>query len=129
MGIWTVVDFQGSKYVIDRKTTKTMISSYYFDRYVPDNQMSLYTLAGRIISPPPVGRGVIIDAVQIVWAFPMNAFERGFVATTLGRRASLRSGCKPDAWIASRREWPCRRSRSSLESFPMNDKSCHNQQL
>ena len=113
-----VVDFQGSKYVIDRKTTKTTISSYYFDRYAPDNQMSLYTLAGRIILSSPV-RGVIIDAVQIAVGF--TRFERGFVSRSEGELEEWLS--QAYAWIASAQAMS---EKPVAESFPMNDKSCHN---
>lgn len=113
-----VVDFQGSKYVMDRKTTKTTISSYYFDRYTPDNQMSLYTLAGRIILESPV-RGVIIDAVQIAVGF--SRFERGFISRSEGELEEWLG--QTYAWIASAQ----RMAENPIESsFPMNDKSCHN---
>lgn len=113
-----VVEFQGSKYVMDRKTTKTTISSYYFDRYAPDNQMSLYTLAGRIILESPV-RGVIIDAAQIAVGF--SRFERGFVSRSEGELEEWLG--QTYAWVASAQ----RMAEVPIEtSFPMNDKSCHN---
>lgn len=113
-----VVEFQGSKYVMDRKTTKTTISSYYFDRYAPDNQMSLYTLAGRIILESPV-RGVIIDAAQIAIGF--SRFERGFISRSEGELEEWLD--QTYAWIASAQAM----ARNPVaESFPMNDKSCHN---
>jgi hypothetical protein len=55
----------GGVWVIDRKTTKHELNSRYFEQYSPDNQMSWYTLAGKIIGETPV-QGVILDAAQIL---------------------------------------------------------------
>lgn len=113
-----VVEYQGSKFVMDRKTTTSTISSYYFDRYSPDNQMSLYTLAGRIILNSPI-RGVIIDAVQIAVGF--SRFERGMV---------YRSEGELEEWLNNAYFWIGQAQRMAENpteaNFPQNDKSCSN---
>lgn len=60
-----IVNFNGDKFVMDRKTTTSTPGTYYFQRYEPDNQMTLYTLAGQLISKTPV-LGVIIDVAQVM---------------------------------------------------------------
>jgi hypothetical protein len=74
-----LVEFAGGYYVMDRKTTGSTLGGYYFDGFNPDNQMTLYTLAGRIIFNTPV-RGVIIDAAQIAVGF--SRFDRGITYRT-----------------------------------------------
>lgn len=109
-----VVEFQGQWFVMDRKTSTSTISSYYFDQYSPDNQMSLYTLAGSVITGNPI-RGVIIDAVQIAVGF--SRFERGMV---------YRTPDQSEEWLADTKVW-IRQAQLFAEAnhWPMNDKSCH----
>jgi len=109
-----VVEFQESFYVMDRKTSSSTISSYYFEGYAPDNQMSLYTLASQIIYKTPV-KGVIIDAAQIAVGF--TRFERGF---------TYRTKTQLDEWLDETRLW-VKQAHVCAESnhWPMNDKSCH----
>jgi hypothetical protein len=75
-----VVTFNDQLLVMDRKTTTTTLSPYYFAQYEPHNQITLYTLAGRIILNTPI-RGVVIDAAQILLEKP-NQFARGFTYRT-----------------------------------------------
>jgi hypothetical protein len=109
-----VVEFQGQNYVMDRKTSSSTISSYYFKQYSPDNQMSLYTFAGGIIYENPI-RGVIIDAVQIAVGF--SRFERGMVYRTEMQTAEWLEDAK--SWVAQAHYF------ADKNSWPMNDKSCH----
>lgn len=109
-----VVEFQGQQYVMDRKTSSSTISSYYFDQYSPDNQMSLYTLAGGIITENPI-RGVVIDAVQIAVGF--SRFERGMV---------YRTEAQTQEWLADTKVWIAQaHAAADRGQWPMNDKSCH----
>jgi hypothetical protein len=55
----------GYTWIVDRKTTKSTINRAYFARYSPDNQMSFYTYAGKIIYGEEI-RGVILDVAQIM---------------------------------------------------------------
>lgn len=75
-----VVTFADDLYVMDRKTTTTTLSSYYFEQYSPNNQMTLYTLASQVILGSPV-KGVIIDAAQVLLSEP-NRFVRGITYRT-----------------------------------------------
>ena len=109
-----VVEFQGSQYVMDHKTATSTVSSYYFDQYNPDNQMTLYTAASQIIYQAPV-KGVIINAVQIAVGF--SRFERGFTYRTTNQI---------NEWLHDTREYILLAARSAERNhWPMNDKSCH----
>lgn len=70
-----LVTYSGSLYVQDQKSTGTTITSRFFDQFSPDTQMSMYTLAGKMIFDMPV-KGVMIDAVQVAVGF--SRYERGF---------------------------------------------------
>lgn len=71
--------FAGETFVIDHKTTATTISSSFFERFSPDIQMSLYTLAAQIIFSVPA-QGVLINAVQTLAGG--TRFMRGFAPRT-----------------------------------------------
>jgi hypothetical protein len=75
-----VVTFNSALFVKDYKTTTTTPSSYYFAQYEPNNQMTLYTLAGKVVLNAPI-RGVCIDALQVKLNEP-HAFVRGFTYRT-----------------------------------------------
>ena len=109
-----VVEFSDGIYVMDRKTSSTTIGSYYFDGYNPDNQMSLYTFASKVIYQTPV-RGVIIDAAQIAVGF--TRFSRGF---------TFRTEAQTEEWLANTKEWLALAEHYATSGFwPMNDRSCH----
>lgn len=69
-----VVSMGPHLYVMDQKTTGGTVGPYYFNQFSPNNQMSLYSWAGRAILSSPI-HGVIIDAAQIALNF--TRFERG----------------------------------------------------
>lgn len=108
-----VVIFDGDPYVMDRKTTKSTISPYYFKRYNPDNQMSLYSLAASLVFHAPV-KGVIIDAAQIAVGF--TSFSRGVVT---------RTSAQLDEWLRDL-EPILRGVEKAAETghWPMNDTAC-----
>lgn len=109
-----VVEYIDGTYVMDRKTTMTTVSSNYFNQFSPDNQMSLYSFAGRIIYNLPI-KGVIIDAAQIAVGF--TRFSRGFTHRT---EAQL------DEWLQDSYRWFALAETYATANFwPMNDKSCH----
>ena len=109
-----IVEFQGETFVMDRKTTTTTLGSYYFEQFDPDNQMSLYTIAGQVAFRLPV-KGVIVDAAQIAVGF--SRFVRSFVFKT------------PDQineWMKDLYIWVDQARLYATKSYwPMNDKSCH----
>jgi len=75
-----VVTLNDDLYVMDRKTSIQTLSAYYFAQWSPSTQMTLYTLAGKIILNSPI-KGVIIDAAQVLLEKP-NAFDRRFAYRT-----------------------------------------------
>lgn len=75
-----IVDFNDALYVMDRKTSISTLGSYYMNQWSPSNQMTLYSLAGKVVLNAPI-RGVIIDAAQVLLEKP-NAFARGFTYRT-----------------------------------------------
>jgi hypothetical protein len=110
-----LVEFAGGYYVMDRKTTGSTLGGYYFDGFNPDNQMTLYTLAGRIIFNTPV-RGVIIDAAQIAVGF--SRFDRGI---------TYRTEDQLNEWMHDLGYWLSAAARyAERDYWPMNDKACNN---
>ena len=109
-----VVDFNDQLLVMDRKTSTMTLGAYYFQQYEPHNQMTLYTLAGKIILNAPI-RGVIIDAAQVLLEKP-NAFARGF---------TYRTEDQLEEWLADLRvTLAFAESCATSGHFPMNDTSC-----
>lgn len=109
-----VVEFQGENFVMDRKTTTSTLGSYYFDRFDPDNQMSLYTVASQVAFRTPV-KGVIIDAAQIAVGF--SRFVRSFVFKTPDQI---------DEWLKDLKIWLAQaESYAKAKYWPQNDKACH----
>jgi hypothetical protein len=113
----------GSKWVVDRKTTKNTIGFGFFQSYSPDNQMSGYTLAGNVVLDIPV-KGVIIDAVQITHGF--SRFVRGNANRTPGLI---------EEWLNTTRFYigtlfqlyaESAQAGAGVDAYPMNDKACHN---
>ena len=109
-----VVTLNGGTYVMDRKTTASALGAYYFDQYGPDNQMSLYGLAAKVVYSTPI-RGVIIDAAQVAVGF--TRYARGF---------TYRSDAQLVEWLADTRRWLGLEAQYATDGYwPMNDKSCH----
>ena len=122
-----LVEWNEGTYVMDRKTSTTTLSSYYFDQYEPDNQMSLYTLAGRLVYNSPV-RGVVIDAAQIAVGF--TRFDRGLTYRTESQLYEWLEDTQHWIRIASEmaQDYGVRLEedqRFPESAFPLNDKSCH----
>jgi hypothetical protein len=109
-----VVTYAGGVYVMDHKTASSTISSYYFDKFGPDNQMSLYTMAAKVVFNTPV-QGVIIDAAQIAVGF--TAFSRGF---------TFRTNAQLEEWMDDTRQYIKMAATFTDASYwPMNDKACN----
>lgn len=110
-----VANFNGTGlYVVDRKTTTGSISDDYYSRYSPDNQMTLYTLAGKVVFELPI-KGVIIDAAQI--QVGGTRFHRGFVNRTQSQL---------DEWVYDLGFWiKIAQAYAEAAYWPQNDKSCH----
>ena len=74
-----IVTFKSDYYVSDIKTTQSTIGDYYFKKYTPDNQVTIYNLAGNK-GFGVATQGLIIDACQI--AIEFSKFERGLIERT-----------------------------------------------
>lgn len=110
-----VVTFADDLYVMDRKTSVTTLSGYYFDQWTPSNQMTLYTLAGKIMLNSPV-KGVIIDAAQVLLE-KANAFQRGFAYRTEDQLTE---------WLGDIRYYLREAEDFAVANYwPQNDTACH----
>lgn len=102
------------KYIIDLKSTKSSVDyGDYFERYSPDNQMSMYSFAANVAHNIPV-RGVLIDASQVTVNF--SRFRRGM---------ALRDHNQLEEWYADTIQ-AIRRNEDHVEArhWPMNDAVC-----
>lgn len=108
-----VVDFAGGWWVLDRKHTKSVLSGAYFAKYNPDDQMSGYDIAGKVVLQRPI-KGIIIDAIQVGVNF--NRFVRGF---------SPRTDESRDEWLKDLKYWLDQATYAATSGhYPMNDKAC-----
>jgi hypothetical protein len=109
-----IVEYASGTYGMDRKTTSSTIAPSYFDQFDPDNQMSLYTLASKVVFNTPV-KGIIIDAAQVAVGF--TRFARGF---------TYRTDAQIEEWLTDLRFWFNQQADFAEKGYwPMNDKSCH----
>lgn len=111
-----VVTFASDLFVLDHKTTTTTPSSYFFAGFNPSNQMTLYTLAGRVVLDNPI-RGVLVEAAQIMLEKP-SKFERA---------PTHRTQDQLDEWISDLHFWfNLAESYAEAGVWPMNDTACGN---
>lgn len=68
-----LVHYQGKTAVVDRKTTKSTISSLYLKQFDMSAQFSQYALAGQVFVQEPA-RYIIVDCIQTTQEF--NRFHR-----------------------------------------------------
>lgn len=109
-----MVDFEGGRYVSDRKTTQSNLGSAYFAQYTPNNQFSMYALAGRWYYDIDV-EGVVCDVAQVKITF--TRFERQTIYRTLPQ---LRE------WYADTKYWLALMGASAERNrWPQNDTACH----
>lgn len=109
-----VVDFSGDLFVLDHKTSTTTPSDYFFKGFNPSNQMTLYTLAGKVVLNAPI-KGVIVEAAQICLEQPSK-----FI-----RRPTHRTQDQLDEWIENLQYWFATvQSYAQAGHFPMNDTAC-----
>src|SRR5258706_397201 len=109
-----VVTFSDHLFVLDHKTTTTPPGPYFFNQFEPNNQMTLYTLAGKVIVDSPI-RGVIIEAAQILLEKP-NRFVRGF---------TYRTQDQLDEWVGDLQyTLQLAEHYAEIGYWPMNDTAC-----
>lgn len=108
-----VTTIDGTKWIRDDKTSKSALSAQYFKQYTPNNQMSLYSVAGRVAFDVPV-QGVLIRAAQI-----------GVNFTRFATAQAPRPKAVLDEWFADTERWiRLAKSYAEEDHWPMNDKSC-----
>lgn len=109
-----MVRFEGVEFVSDRKTTGGQLGSSYFAQYTPNNQFSMYALAGRWHYDLNI-EGVICDVAQVKVTF--SKFERQTVYRTIPQ---LRE------WYADTKYWLALMGASAERNrWPQNDTACH----
>lgn len=100
-------------YILDRKTTKHALDDTYFGQFTPDNQFSLYPIAGRIAFGVETS-GILVDAVQLGVSFAR--FERREIGRTTGQL---------EEWMTDLSFWLRIAEMYALADYwPQNDKAC-----
>jgi hypothetical protein len=108
-----VVDFNDEIFVMDHKTTTTTPSTWYWNTFDPHNQMTLYTLAGKIIFQTNI-KGVIIDSGQILME-----------DTRWSRGTTYRTQEQLEEWLTDLKYWLAKAEEFAInEYWPMNDTAC-----
>lgn len=109
-----MVDFGGELFVQDQKTTGSTLGPYFFSEFNPHTQMSLYTLASRVVFNTLV-RGVMIDAAQIAVGF-----------TAFARSITMRSEDQLEEWLDNVASWlRLAETFAATGKYPRNESSCH----
>jgi Fe-S-cluster formation regulator IscX/YfhJ len=103
----------GKTYICDRKTTGSTLDQSYFTSFTPDNQFTLYTLAGGIVYGLPV-EGLILDAAQIAVTF--TRFQREFVFRTPEQLSEWYKDLS--FWLGTAQSY------AAANYWPQNDKAC-----
>ena len=108
-----IVTWQDNLFASDRKTTSYSLTPWWFQQWEPNNQMTLYTLAGGIVLHSPI-RGILIDAAQV------KENE-----TLFARGVTYRSEALLEEWTSELKYW----IKTAVvcfeeQSWPMNDTSC-----
>lgn len=112
-------------YVVDLKTTEWTIDGSWFARFTPDNQFSMYALAGQMAFGVPV-RALIVDGLQVAAGF--TRCERGLVQRDEATLQEWHFGTH--RWLqamescAGEAEALVSRGVDPANAWPMNDKSC-----
>lgn len=108
-----VVDLMGAIYVQDYKTSGYSLDRRFFNRFNPDNQVSLYTIASKIVLGIE-SQGVIIDGVQLL----VNS-------NRYAREPIRRTPAQCDEWMEDLTHHIQQAERyAEAEYWPMNDTAC-----
>lgn len=100
-------------YVNDYKTTTIQLSQKFFEKFSPDNQMSLYTIASQIVFDIPAS-GVLISGIQLQTY--TSEFKDGFALRTKGQN---------EEWLEDTRHTIQDAEKCAKEgNWPMNDTAC-----
>lgn len=108
-----VVEFDNQRFIQDRKSTEQTITPKFFEKFSPDNQMSGYSLAGKVVFGIDTA-GVMIDACQTAVSF--TRFERGFASRTSAQLSE---------WFDDAMVWlKIAELYAVQQHWPMNDAAC-----
>jgi hypothetical protein len=108
-----IAKFNEKRWIIDLKTTKYELDSYYFRQYTPDNQVNTYDVAGAIIFDQEIA-GVIIDGVQII--VNSSRFKRHYIDRTPEQR---------EEWLNELTIWLHTAEIYTVANhWPKNEKAC-----
>lgn len=110
-----VVDYNDQLFVKDYKTTTIRPGDRYFAQYEPNNQMSFYSLASRVVlhDSLPI-KGILIDVAYLT----TNATQyfRGF---------TFRSNDQLDEWLHDLKSWLREAEQHAADNhWPQNDTAC-----
>lgn len=102
-------------WILDRKTSKSALDDRFYESFTPDDQFTLYTLAGQIVWELPT-QGIIIDAAQI-----------GATFSRFGRQQAPRPQSILEEWYAELGMWlKFAELCAERGKWPANPKSCGN---
>lgn len=108
-----IAEFSGQRFVFDYKSTKRALYQEYFAQFSPHNQMTGYTLAGKITFREPV-EGVMIDAAQV-----------GVNFSRFLRAPAHRDDANLDEWLSQTAYWVKLAAQYAADDFwPLNESSC-----
>lgn len=108
-----LVLYSGHQFVMDRKTTTSALTEYYFSGFEPNNQMMLYAISSQVVIHSPV-KGVIIDAAQVL--VNESRFQR---------HVTYRTEAQFEEWLADLRRWLLAAEHCATEgAWPQNDTAC-----
>lgn len=111
-----VVTFNDDIFILDHKTTTTTPSDYFFNGFSPNNQMTLYGFAGKVVLGTAV-TGVIVEAAQICLEEP-DKFVRKPVYVP---EATF------DEWLGDLEyHLNAAEAYAASDHWPMNDTACGN---
>jgi hypothetical protein len=105
--------FVDELYVVDYKTSTFKPENWFFGKFDPHNQMTLYTLAAKVVLGVAV-KGVILEAVQILGD-----------KSIFGRGMTFRSQDQLDEWVDDLHYWFTLAEQCAIsDRWPLNDTAC-----
>lgn len=101
-------------YIVDKKTTKWLLTQAYFAGFSPDNQFTGYIFGGTVGFGFKVA-GLIVDAAQVAAGF-----------TRFARELVTRTPDQVKEWVRDLAYWLRQAEFYAKQGhWPMNDKNCH----
>lgn len=114
-----VVTYSDELMVMDRKTTTMSLTNFYASQFEPNNQMSLYSFAAKVVLDTHV-KGVIIDAVQLY-----GANSKTEAGANFQRFITYRTPGQVEEWIGDLRyHLTMAEGYAQASYWPMNDTAC-----